>query len=140
MKQFLLQIITPERLAYSEQVESVSVPSVDGRLMLLPRHAKLFASLAEGQIKIIKDHKESFLAIGGGFVDVVKDEVVILVSRAVHAHELNEVEIEKAKKSAQELLARAPQGIERAQAMALLRRSLIEDALLKHIKRRSHVS
>ncbi len=137
---FLLEIITPERLAYSEQVESVSVPSVDGRLMLLPRHTKLFASLTEGQIKIIKDHKESFLAIGGGFVDVAKDQVVILVSRAVHAHELNEIEIEKAKKSAQEFLARAPKGMERAEAMALLRRSLIEDALLKHIKRRTHIS
>lgn len=133
-----LEIITPERVAYSEQVDSVSVPSAAGRLMLLPRHAKLFASLSEGQIKIIKDSKESFLAIGGGFVDVAKDQVVILVSRAVHAHELNEAEIEKAKKSAQELLSRAPKGIERAQAIALLRRSLIEDALLKHMKRRSH--
>lgn len=137
---FRLEIITPERVAYSEQVESVSVPSVDGRLMLLPRHAKLFATLTEGQIKIIKDRKESFLAIGGGFVDVAKESVVILVSRAVHAHELNEAEIEKAKKSAEELLAAAPRGSERAQAMALLRRSLVEDALLKRFKHRTMVS
>ncbi len=140
MNSFLLSIVTPQRQAYSELVDRVSVPGADGRLTILPRHAKLFAALVEGEIKIVKDHKESFLAIGGGFVDVAKHEVVILVSQAVHAHELNEAEIEKARKSAHELLAKAPQGMERAQAMALLRRSLVEDTLLKRIRRRTSVS
>ncbi len=140
MNQFLLSIVTPEREAFAEHVSSVSVPSTDGRLTILPHHSKLLASLSEGTIKIIRDNKEQYLAIGGGFVEVGNNSVTILVSRAVHAHELNVAEIEKAKKSAQELLAKAAKGAEREEAMAMLRRSMIESRLFEHIKRRRVLS
>lgn len=140
MKQFLLSIVTPEREAFAEQVTSVSVPSTDGRLTILPHHAKLLASLSAGAIKIIQDGKEQHLAIGGGFIEVGDTSVTILVSRAVHAHELNEIEIEKAKKAAQEVLAKATKGAEREEAIAMLRRSMLELKLFEHIKRRRSIS
>ena len=134
--QFHLSIVTPQREAFAEEVTSVSVPSTDGRLTILPHHAKLFASLSEGAVKIIQDGKERHLAIGGGFIEVGNNTAIILVSDAVHAHELNEVEIEKAKKSAQESLAKAAKGADREEAMATLRRSMLELKLIEHIKRR----
>ncbi len=140
MNQFLLSIVTPQREAFTEQVSSVSVPSTDGRLTILPHHAKLLASLSEGAIKILQDGKEQHLVIGGGFIEVGDNSVTILVSRAVHAHELNEIEIEKAKKSAQDLLAKTPKGAERSEALAMLRRSMIESKLFEHMKRRRVVS
>ncbi|MBI3577656.1 ATP synthase F1 subunit epsilon [Candidatus Gottesmanbacteria bacterium] len=140
MKQFFLSIVTPQREAFAQEVTSVSVPSTDGRLTILPHHAKLFASLSEGAIKISQEGKEQYLAIGGGFIEVGNNSVTILVSRAVHAHELNEAEIEKAKKSAQELLAKSTKGAEREEAMAMLRRSMLELKLSEHIKHRHGVS
>jgi F-type H+-transporting ATPase subunit epsilon len=135
MNQFQLSIVTPQREAFAEHVHSVSVPSTAGRLTILPRHAKLFASLSEGAIKITQDGKEQHLAIGGGFIEVGNNSVTILVSRAIHAHELNEAEIEKAKKSAQELLAKATKGAEREEAIAQLRRSMLELKIFEHIRR-----
>src|SRR5690242_9817698 len=100
MVKFLLEIITPARQAFSEQVDMVVVPTTSGIVGVLAHHEPLFSSLTEGEIKISSAGKEYFLSIGGGFMEVGKDKVSILVSRAVHADELNEAEIKKAQQAA----------------------------------------
>ena len=131
---FLLDIITPQRKAFSEQVDSVSVPTTEGLIEVLARHEPLFTSLAEGELKIGSSGKQYFLAIGGGFMEVRPNgTVTILVSRAVHADEVNEAEIKKAMDSASTLIARKVTGEELSSAMAVLRRSMLE---LKVAKRR----
>lgn len=132
--QFLLSVITPQRKAFSEKVDSVSVPTPDGTIEVLANHEPLFTQLAPGEAKIKSGGKEFFLAIGGGFMEVrPKGEVSILVSRAVHADEINEAEIKKAMESAKSLIARKAKGEELAAAVAVLHRSLLE---LKVSKRR----
>jgi len=136
--QFLLSVITPQRKAFSEKVESVSVPTPDGTIEVLANHEPLFTQLAPGEAKIKSAGKEFFLAIGGGFMEVrPKGEVSILVSRAVHADEINEAEIKKAMESAKSLIARKAKGEELAAAVAVLHRSLLE---LKVSKRRRKVT
>lgn len=132
---FLLEIITPERKAFSEEVSMVTVPALDGQLGVLARHIPLFTSLVEGEVKITSDNHEYFLAIGGGFMQISKEKVIILVSRAVHADELNESEIRKAEESAKEVIARAEKDEERADAQAVLRRTLLEMKVLRHKSR-----
>ncbi|MEK7533613.1 MAG: hypothetical protein AAB542_04225, partial [Patescibacteria group bacterium] len=88
--------------------------------------------------KIVSSGKEYFLAIGGGFMEVrPKGEVSILVSRAVHADEINETEIRKAMDSAKTLIARKAKGEELAQAVAILHRTILE---LKVSKRKHKAS
>src|SRR3989344_3570176 len=124
---FLLDIITPQRKAFSETVNAVSVPTPDGTIEVLPKHEPLFTQLAPGEVKIISGTKEYFLAIGGGFMEVrQKGEVTILVSRAVHADEINEAEIKKAFESAKDLIARKASGDELAAAIATLHRTMLE--------------
>ncbi len=131
---FHLDIITPERKAFSEDVDQVSVATPDGMIGVLAQHEPLFTSLSEGEVKITQDKKEFFLAIGGGFMEVRQDgTATILVSRAVHATELNESEIKKAMESAKSLVARKVTGEELTMALSTLRRSLLE---LKVAKRR----
>lgn len=131
---FLLEIITPQRKAFSEEVESVTVPTTDGIIEVLARHEALFTSLADGELKIVAGGKSFFLAIGGGFMEVRSSgTVTILVSRAVHADEVNESEIKKAMDSAKSLIARKVTGDELASAVATLRRSMLE---LKVARRR----
>ncbi len=138
MNTFLLEIITPQRQAFSEQVARVTVPTPGGTIGVLAHHEPLFTSLSEGEIKITTQNKEYFLAIGGGFMEVTKEKVSVLVSRAVHADELNEAEIKKAQERAREVISRKATAEEMATARAMLRRSLLDMKVLH--KRRRYAS
>ena len=135
MATFKLDIITPQREAFSDEVDAIYVPTKNGIIGVLPHHIGLFTALTEGEIKIFFKGKEWFMAIGGGFMEVTKKSVSILVSRAVHADELNEAEIKKAYASAKDVIADKGKGQERADAQTILRRSILE---LKVLKRREH--
>jgi F-type H+-transporting ATPase subunit epsilon len=126
MANFLLEIITPQRQAFSETVDSVVVPTDHGLIGVLAHHEPLFSTLSEGEIKITQGSKDFFLAIGGGFMEISPKKVSILVSRAVHADELNESEIKKAQESAKSVIANKTKGVELGAAQAILKRSLLE--------------
>jgi F-type H+-transporting ATPase subunit epsilon len=139
MVKFLLEIITPQRPAFAEEVESVVVPTSRGVIGVLAHHEPLFSALTEGEIKISTGSKEYFLAIGGGFMEISNDKVSILVSRAVHAHELNETEIKHAQLAAKEVIARKATGEELSQAQAILRRSLMELKVVRRHRQRPNL-
>lgn len=125
--QFLLDVITPERRAFSEKVDSVSVSTPDGTIEVLAKHEPLFTQLVDGEVKIVSGGKTFFMAIGGGFMEVrPKGEVTILVSRAVNADEINESEIKKAMDSAKDLIAKKATGEELRAAVAVLHRTMLE--------------
>ena len=125
--QFLLDVITPQRSAFSEKVDAVSVPTPDGTIEVLAKHEPLFTQLTEGEVKIMSGGKFYYLAIGGGFMEVrPKGEVTILVSRAVHADEINEAEIKKAQEQAKDLIAKKATGEELRAAVAVLHRTMLE--------------
>lgn len=131
-----LDIVTPERSAYSEDIQFVSVPTPHGTVGILPKHTNLISMLVEGEIKIEASGKETYLAIGGGFMEVTKDHILILVSRAYHADELNEAEIRKAHMAAKEELAQKGKSSDYRAAQAILRRSTIELHVLRRRKPR----
>lgn len=132
---FLLEIITPERKAFSEEVDMVSAPTLSGTIGVLARHVPLFTSIVEGEIKIVSDNSEYYLAVGGGFMQVTKQKVTILVTRAVYANELNEAEIRKAEEAARRIIENAQKESERVNAQSLLRRSILE---LKVLRKRTN--
>lgn len=130
---FRLDIVTPEHLVFSEDVDMVVAPSVLGTIGILPRHAPLFAQLTEGEVKIKRGKEKYFLSIGGGFIEVTFKKTTILVTRAVQAEELNEKKILEAKRSAEEALKQRPIGVALEAARTLLRSSLVD---LKVLRRR----
>ncbi len=136
MSSFLLEIITPERQAFSREVDSVVIPTSRGAIGVLAHHVPLFSSLAEGEVKITAGSNDFFLAIGGGFMQITPTRVSILVSRAFHADELNEAEIKRAQEAAKTIVARRVKGAELAQAQSVLRRSMLELKVLR--RRRAH--
>lgn len=133
---FLLEIITPDRAAYTDTVNAVSVPTPNGSIGVLPKHVGLFTVLSDGEIKITVGAKELYLAIGGGFMEVGKDKVSILVSRAVHADELNERAIKEAQERARDILSRKVKGEELVAAQAVLRRSILEMKVIRRHRTR----
>jgi F-type H+-transporting ATPase subunit epsilon len=125
MSSIHLEIITPEKIAFTDEVEMVTVPSADGIIGVLPKHAPLFSRLIQGEVKILKKRDEIFLAIGGGFMEVTPEKVIILVTEAYHAEEINEQEMMMAKKRAEEALSQKPTGSALIEAKAMFQRSVI---------------
>jgi F-type H+-transporting ATPase subunit epsilon len=135
MSDIHLEIITPEKIAFTDTVDMVTVPSAMGTMGVLHNHVPLFAQLVQGELKIKKGNEEYFLSIGGGFIQITKDKVMILVTRAVHASDLNEQEIIKAKQSALDALKSKPSGEAMALAATLYRQSLVDLAILRKRKK-----
>lgn len=125
MSTFLLEIVTPQKVAFSDQVTMVTAPSAAGMIGILAHHVPLFSKLIEGEVKIDKGNEEFYLAIGGGFLEVTPKKVILLVTSAYHADEINEKEVEEAKKRAEEALRAKPSGSAFLEAQSLYKRSII---------------
>jgi F-type H+-transporting ATPase subunit epsilon len=82
MSTFLLEIVTPERKVYAEDVNMVIVRGAEGELGILPNHIPLVTPLRIGKVTIKKDRSEQVVAVNGGFIEVRKDKVVILAESA----------------------------------------------------------
>lgn len=99
-----LQIITPEKTVFDEDVEQVSLPTASGQITVLPHHIGLVTSMEPGAIIYKKHQKEIHLASGFGFAQVNSDTINVLVDLAAPEEELEEKAIEEAKKQAEEQL------------------------------------
>lgn len=126
MNTFLLEIVTPERIAFSEKVEMLTAPASEGEVGILPHHTAYFTLLKEGELKILKNNEEIFLSIGGGFLEVTSLKTTVLVTKAVHAAEINEEEVVKAKEAAEKAIKEGVKGEALVTARALLKSSLID--------------
>jgi len=122
---FKLEIVTAERMIYSDNVSAVIAWGVDGQLGILPHHAPLMTMLQPGDLIIRKDkEEEEYLAISGGFLEVRPDKVIILADACERVDEIDIARAEEAKRRAQETMKAAPLTAEAASAEAALRRSL----------------
>lgn len=104
MSKIKFKVVTPERMVYENEVEQVTLPTLDGQITVLPNHIPLMSILQPGELLLKKDGKEIPLAVSSGFVQVNKNEVVILADSAEHAEEIDEKRAEEARERAQKLL------------------------------------
>ncbi len=99
------EIATPERTVYKEEVDSLTLPTKDGEITVLPNHIPLVAVLVPGVATVRKGGQESFMAVSGGFIEVQpNNRVVVLADTAEHADELTIAAIEKARADAERVL------------------------------------
>jgi len=136
MKKIHFQIVTPEKVAYKDDVDSITLPTQMGEITVLPHHAPLISSLKSGEAIIKKDGEEFSIAISGGFLQVQpKNKVVVLADAAERAEEISEERAEQARIRAEEILKeKRLDKAEMATAAAALEKSLIR---LKVARRRS---
>ena len=80
-----LEIITPESIIYTGDVESVIAPGSEGELGILPHHASLMTALPAGDIKVSVNGQANSYSVGGGFLEVKDNQVTILADSAVNA-------------------------------------------------------
>jgi F-type H+-transporting ATPase subunit epsilon len=99
-----LEIVTPEARVYSETVETVVVPTVEGEVGILPGHIPLVAQLGAGELRATKGGKRELLVVGGGFVQVSGDKVSILADSAIEEQKIDENAVADAMKRAEDAL------------------------------------
>ncbi|MFC1861956.1 F0F1 ATP synthase subunit epsilon [Chloroflexota bacterium] len=131
-----LDIVTAERVVYSEEVDVIIAPGIEGQLGVLPHHAPLITTLQEGEMVVRKGGEESSLAISGGFLEVRPDRVIVLADVAERAEEIDLARAEEAKRRAEERLSQRAPDIDAARAEASLRRSLIRLRVVENRRRR----
>jgi len=119
-----LDIVTAEGVVYSEEVDVVVAPGIEGQLGILPHHAPLMTTLQVGELRVRKGGEEFSLAISGGFLEVRPDRVIVLADAAERSEEIDIARAEEAKRRAQEQLSRQPPAVDAARAEVALRRSL----------------
>ncbi len=128
-----LDIVTAERNVYSDDVDMVTAPGIEGELGILPRHSPLMTALQPGELRIRKGDQVEFFAVGGGFIEVRPDRVIVLAESAEHAAEIDMERAEAARERAEKMLQ---EGVPEGQIEAIegaLRRSRVR---LKVARRR----
>jgi F-type H+-transporting ATPase subunit epsilon len=122
-----LEIVTPERLVFEDDVDSVNVPGIEGELGILPHHAPLLSMLGFGELRIRRGGAEEAFAIVGGFVQVRPDKVVVMAETADLA---GEIDLEKAQEARREA-ERALEGGYKEGADLSAARAALQQALLR---------
>jgi F-type H+-transporting ATPase subunit epsilon len=129
-----LEIVTPEAKTYSEDVEMVTLPAVEGEIGVLPQQVPLMTQIVPGEIIVRKDGHDYFLDVGEGFVEITAVRVAIMTDMAIRAENVDEAKAEEARQRAEARLAEKLDDAEAAMVSAALAHSL---AQLK-VKRRQH--
>jgi F-type H+-transporting ATPase subunit epsilon len=99
-----LEIVTPEARVYSDTIDTVVIPTVDGEIGILPGHIPLLTQIADGELRVTKDGKDHFLAVGAGFAQIEGDKISVLAERAITEEKIDEKAVEEALKRAEEQL------------------------------------
>ena len=130
-----LEIVTPERLAYSDEVDSVALPGSEGEMGVLPHHAPLVSMLGVGELRIRKGGTEESFAIVGGFLQVRPDKVVVMAETADMA---SEIDLEKAQEARREAERALESGFHEGADLSAARAALQQALLRIRVAERRH--
>jgi F-type H+-transporting ATPase subunit epsilon len=130
-----LEIVTPEKVAYADDVDSVVLPATEGEMGALAMHSSLLTQMNAGEIIVTKGGTKHYLAVGEGFVSVDQASVKVMTDMALAWEAIDESAAEAAVQRAKEAMARKDLGSEEA---AAVQASLAKSLAQLHVKRRRH--
>ena len=130
-----LEIVTPERLAYSDTVDAVVLPGSEGELGVLPHHAPLISTLGVGELRIRKGGEEELFAIAGGFLQVRPDKVVVMAEMADMA---SDIDLERALEARREAERALETGFHEGADLSMARAALQQALLRIRVAERRH--
>lgn len=133
-----LQIITPEKIAYKDKADQITLPTGDGEITIMANHIPLISTMKHGELVIKNDGKEIPMAVCNGFVEVRKNCIIIMTDIAERVEEIDEQLAKEAKEKAQNLLKEKDRmsDVAFADATALLEKSLARIRVARRRKKR----
>ncbi|MDD4238693.1 MAG: F0F1 ATP synthase subunit epsilon [Desulfotomaculaceae bacterium] len=120
-----LEIVTPQKKVFSEDVKFLVAPGTDGELGILPEHAPLITSLNIGVLRIQQDRDFIKVVVSGGFMEVRNSKVTVLATSAERVEDIDVARAERAKQRAEERLAEKASGLDMLRAEMALKRAII---------------
>jgi F-type H+-transporting ATPase subunit epsilon len=102
-----LEIVTPEAKVYSDTIDSVVIPTVEGEIGVLPGHIPLLTQIEHGELRVTKGAVSSLLAVSGGFAQIDGDKVRVLAEHAITEEKIDENAVEAAMKRAEQEMKEA---------------------------------
>jgi len=124
-----LEIVTPERQVFTDAVDMVVVPGVDGQLGILPHHTRLISALGTGELRIKQSGSEQVMLISGGFVEVRSDKVVVMADLAERSDEIDLARATEARKQAEARLGEVHLPADIARVRAALQTALMRERI-----------
>jgi F-type H+-transporting ATPase subunit epsilon len=144
MSKLIIQLVTPERSVLTEEVSSLSCPTTEGQITILPGHAPLISTLTSGELIAKNGENTHFIHVAGGFVQVQNGgkEIIILADAAEHYYEIDLARAEQAKLEAENILKEQTASDEEyALAATNLQRSLSRiNIARKHSHRKTRIT
>ncbi len=130
-----LEIVTPDAVVYSEEVEMVTLEGVEGQMGIYPQHVRLMTQLVPGEMIVHKGGRDDFLAVGEGLVEITNDRVAIVTDMAVAAENIDEARAEEARQRAAARLQEKLSSQDLASVNATLTRSLAQLSVKRRHRR-----
>jgi F-type H+-transporting ATPase subunit epsilon len=120
-----LEIVTPAGIAYSQEVELVTLPGITGQMGIYPQHVPLITQMVPGEMIVRKDGRDLFFATGEGLIEVTAKRVAILTDLAIPADRIDEAKAEEARQRAEARLREKLSAEQVASVNASLARALV---------------
>jgi F-type H+-transporting ATPase subunit epsilon len=125
MKLFL-SVITPTKVVLSEEIDELTIPTVNGEISILPNHIDLLTKIAPGEMIIRKNNKIEPFAITGGFLEVSKNHINVLADYAAHVDDIEIAKVEEAKQRAEKAMKEKDKELEYEQLQDDIRRAALQ--------------
>lgn len=132
----LLEIITPEKVVYKDEVSEVVAPTVNGEIAILPNHVNLLTQVNPGELIIKKGSATQYLAITGGFLEVTNNKISILADYAIKAQDIQVARATEAKRRAEKIMSEKVTDNELRMAQAEMIKAILELKVATKHKRR----
>ena len=136
MSAIKLDVVTAERVVFSDEVDVIVAPGIEGQLGILPHHAPLMTVLKPGELLVRKDGEEFSLVITGGFLEVRPSRVIVLADAAERVEEIDLARAEEARRRARERLKERIPEVEAVRAQAALLRALARIEVVQRRRKR----
>jgi len=132
-----LEVVSPEGRVFTDEVDMVVVPGVEGELGILPNHTPLVTALGTGELRIRRAGTVQFMLISGGFVEVRPDKVVIMAFVAEHSEEIDAAAAAEARRQAEADIGDVHDPVDLARVRAALQTALMRERIATRRSNRS---
>lgn len=123
---FHLQIVTPEKIVYDDDIDEILVETVEGQIGILQNHVRLLTKLVPGELTIKKGTHSQHLAATGGFLEVGDNKATILADYAIRAEDIEVAKAEEARKRAEQAMKEKTSDKDFRVAEAELQKAIME--------------
>jgi F-type H+-transporting ATPase subunit epsilon len=124
-----LEVVSPDGRVFTDDVDSVVVPGIEGELGILPHHTPLVTALGTGELRIRRSGTVQFMLISGGFVEVRPEKVVVMAFVAEHSDEIDAATAAEARRAAEADLEAVHDPVDLARVRAALQTALMRERI-----------